>query len=272
MKKLTASIFASLLTVVGINAAHAEIASSKWVENQIEASEAEIKKTTDAIAKDVKDNADAIELKQDALKTTDDSHITIADDGTISTTGLQETLVFATDGHVGFDEDGKLTTTGLATESELNGVKTTAEDAADDAATAKSQAETNAGDITILKGDAQTAGSVQYQIADAVNNENGVVATAIASATDGLLSASDASETYATKNSVTELGTTVGENTTAIEEVKETAEAAIPAPTGECEDYGAKCVLTVTGTKDKPVYGWELIERGTSESNPDGEE
>ena len=46
----------------------------------------------------------------------------------------------------------------------------------------------------------------------------------------------------------------------AINEVKTTADAAIPAPDGECSNPTNKCVLTYNNS----AYAWEVIERGTN--------
>lgn len=48
-------------------------------------------------------------------------------------------------------------------------------------------------------------------------------------------------------------------NTAAAAAAQETADAAIPAPTGECQDAANKCVLTFNNTE----YAWEVIERAT---------
>lgn len=45
--------------------------------------------------------------------------------------------------------------------------------------------------------------------------------------------------------------------TTAVEKAQETADAAIPAPTGECSNPTNKCVLTYNNA----TYAWEVIER-----------
>jgi len=57
--------------------------------------------------------------------------------------------------------------------------------------------------------------------------------------------------------------TTISANTAAAETAQKTANAAIPKPTGECENAANKCVLTYNNS----AYEWEVIERATP-ANP----
>ncbi len=77
MKRLTAGVFAAILTVVGLNAAHANIASQGYVNQQVNAlANGAVKTNTDNIAlkADKTDVDNALLLKQDAALITADQY------------------------------------------------------------------------------------------------------------------------------------------------------------------------------------------------------
>lgn len=156
MKKLTASIFASLLTVVTVGAANANIASQGYVDEKV---------GTVTTALGSKADQSALDTLTGRVST-NEGNITALQTGKLDTTG---TAAKAT-----ADADGNVITTTYATKTELNAAEkianrvTTVSDASDNThyPTAKAvwdvvQAETadiaSTADLTALKGRVDTA-------------------------------------------------------------------------------------------------------------------
>ncbi len=313
MKKLTSGIFATLLTVVGVSAANAEIASKAYVDDANTAQtttlntaiSAKADKATTLAGYGITDamTTTAINTALDAKANTADlgaladldtvgtaqivdKNVTkakLADD-IVTSLGKADSALQAADlsayqtkeeADAAYDAAGAAATAQAAA---IAAAKTAADAAyavkstettATTAATNASAALTNIGTLSTLTTTAKTNAVAAINEVDAAVKEN---TTALEGKQDTLtteqLAAANSGITAAKVSTYDGYNATITANTTAAanaqsaaEAAQTTADKAIPAPSTQCTNKGAKCVLT----SGEAGYAWEVIARGTAE-------
>lgn len=206
MKKLTAGIFASLLSVVGISAANAEIASKAYVDQgvggvvtrvtTVEGDITNIKNVTDNLDTTISGAIDAATGEDGAIA--DAIAAAVADKATTAALNAVDVKVeknktdIATLNGTGEGSVSKAVSDAIATEVTradgayaVKGTETVASDA-------KTAATANTAAITTLNANAETEGSVDYKIAQSK--------TAIDTAVNAAKDAADAAQETANAN------------------------------------------------------------------------
>ena len=300
MKKLTAGIFATLLAVVSVGAAHAEIASKGYVDQQVgtkadAATVSSLQGTVSGHTTQIGTINDTIGgygdiVTHDASEFATTGALTSGLAGKLDTTG---TAARAT-----ADADGNAITTTYATKAEIADLATDEnlalkQDKTDN--TLETTSKTVVGAINEVRGTANTASSTATAAQSAASAAQADATQALEdaataqSAAKAAQTAADSKLPTATYNtqvgtvSATNMGTTASTVVTAIKEVageastaqstataaqqtatqaQQTANAAIPAPTAACADPDNKCVLVSAGAGN---YSWEVIARGSAE-------
>lgn len=307
MKKLTAGIFTVLMGLVSVNAADAAVASKGYVDNkfftkQAQTAHVEAQKAIDD-AQDVKINENADDIATNAEKIgdatfTDDTlkYIKGEADLTAAVKKLDAAVTVASGDlsnvYTKTEADAKFIDTeeikGYATDAELTDVSVVA-NAAD------TLSKTNQSAITVLNGDANTAGSVAKKINDATTTvtdaytaadaetlnsakgytdtlANGAVAAntaaiaAINNDANGVLATAkkyaddqDAAQTteITTAYEAADTATLNSAKAYTNEQIEALDLKAISRVPAACGTAGNYCVLTTNGTK----FVWEVIVR-----------
>ena len=184
----------------------------------------------------------------------------------------EEIADMATDANLASKQDktdDSLTTTSKTVVGAIDEVKTTADDASTAAAAAQEDATQALADAATAQSAAeaaQTAAEAAQTAADSklptatYNTQVGTVTAGNmgTSATTVVTAIKEvAGEAAAAQNTANSANTAAGEAQEAAEAAQATANAAIPAPDGECASGTAKCVLTFNNS----VYAWEVIAR-----------
>jgi len=327
MKKLTSGIFATLLTVVGVGAANAEIASKAYVDDKdttittrVETLENNLDSTiSDAIDTAISaDNgaiAGAIETAIEPVRTQADANKTSIETlngaenvaGSVKKTVADAIATEAARSDAYADQAEKDAIAAAKTAGDAAYAVKATEDVANDASTNATKALNNIGTLSTLTTTAKGSAVAAINEVDAAAKKNAADITDINTtlenvATDEALTTlegkvttltntvNDTTSGLAATKSIADANKAAIENTTtglaatkaiadanksAIENAttglaatkaiadaaKTTADKAIPAPTTECTNKGAKCVLT----SGEAGYAWEVIARGTTE-------
>ena len=144
--------------------------------------------------------------------------------------------------------DNTLETTSKTVVGAINEVKKQADKGVSDAATAKSAA-----DAAKTAADSKLPTTTyNTQVGTVTAGNMGTTATTVVAAIKEV-----AGEAATAQSTASSANTAAGAAQKAAEAAQETANAAIPAPDGECASGTAKCVLTFNNS----VYAWEVIAR-----------
>ncbi len=281
MKKLTAGIFATIMTFVAATSANAEIASKGYVDGRVDGVSAQVStlegnvtSVTNTVNEFKTNIGSTINNQITEVLKDDDNALVQAINAKADTTYVDEELakkattqsVTDLSAQVGLKQD-KLTEAQTAAIGQVATIS-------GDVATLKTDVAANKGALGTLNGDASVTGSVANQIA---------------AATTGMLTETTANGKYATTGQFNALNAAVTDEATGLaatlvianqgvtnaataqaaaetaqstaEAAQTTANAAIPKPSGECTNPTNKCVLTYNNS----VYSWEVISRGDNE-------
>lgn len=252
MKNLTAIAFASIISIVTLGTANADIASKAYVDGKIQTTTTDLNSKQDtANLVGTSDYAgtteDVADTKYPSVKAVKDAIKTEKDGLEQSVQTLEQSLN---------DQKGNLVKTAdfdstLEYDDETHYPSVTAVKDAIAKATQDMATDT---DLSGKQDKSNLVGTEGYDASQDDDKYPSVLAvkTAITTETAGLATST---EVDAVEQSVTGLGTRV-------ESVEEGLDAKIPAPTTECKNATNKCVLTFDGQSG---YDWEVIERAVGE-------
>lgn len=253
MKNLTAIAFASIISIVTLGTANADIASKAYVDGKIQTTTTDLNSKQDtANLVGTSDYAgtteDVADTKYPSVKAVKDAIKTEKDGLEQSVQTLEQSLN---------DQKGNLVKTAdfdstLEYDDETHYPSVTAVKDAIAKATQDMATDT---DLSGKQDKSNLVGTEAYKTGEESDEKYPsvkAVKEAITGATEGLATST---EVDAVEASVSGLGTRV-------ESVEEGLDAKIPAPTTKCTNATNKCVLTFNGDSG---YDWEVIERAVGE-------
>jgi len=277
MKKLTASIFATLTAIVAVSSANADIASQGYVDGMVNAVAGRVTTVEGNVSTAQSDIAALKTDKQDALTAeqidaigqvttiSNDVNTAKSDISQLKTDVQSNTAALTGDATVAGSVANKIATAvnnataDMLTKTEAGTTYAAKTDLANYATTESLNNYATTESVTTgLAGKADA--SAFNTLKDAVNNETTGLAKTYEIANQGVTDAA------AAKTAADNAQTAAGAAKTAADAAQETADAAIPAPTGDCTNPANKCVLTYNNS----TYAWEVIARGAGEIGSGG--